>query len=96
MKEIINQIFEIEQKSKEIGTDKLDRNLKKIISLLEEKGYSIENPIGKNYQIQDTTIEANFIDENGKNKISKVLKPTIFIKQGDQLELIQKAIVVVS
>lgn len=96
MKEIINQLFEIEQKLKENGIDKIDRNLRKLFSLIEDEGYSIENPMGKKYQLQDTTIEANFIDEHGQNIISKVLKPAIFRKHGNQIELIQKAIVVVS
>jgi hypothetical protein len=95
MKELINQIFEIEQKSKDMGTDKLDRNIRKIYSILDDEGYAIENPIGKKYSIQDTYIEANFIDETGQNIVSKVMKPAIFKKTNDQVELIQKAIVVV-
>lgn len=95
MKELINQIFEIEQKSKELGTDKLDRNIRKIYSILENEGYSIENPLGRKYSIQDTFIDANFIAESGTNSITKVMKPAIFKKQNDQVELIQKAIVVV-
>lgn len=95
MIEIINQFFEIEQKAKEMNIDKFDRNLRKLYHLLESEGYAIENPIGKSYNLNDTYIEANFIDNTGSNKITKVLKPAIFKKRNDQLELIQKAIVVI-
>ena len=95
MKEFINQIFEIELKAKELGTDKLDRNIRKLKQLMEEEGYTYDVPLDKKYQLSDTTIEANFIEPQGQNLIKKVLKPAIFFKRESGLELIQKAIVVV-
>jgi hypothetical protein len=96
MKDIITQIFEIENKIKveEMGLYK--RNFQRIYHELEQIGYTIVNPIGQQYDERDSSIEANILQEGHTNlKITKVLKPTIYKQNDISKELIQKAIVIV-
>lgn len=94
MIKIINQFFEIENKSREHKITLFERNFSRLYHEFEEMGYVIKNPINQLYDSRDTSIEATVINENSK-LISKVLKPCIFEKEFNTLKLVQKGIVIV-
>jgi len=95
MKNIINQIFEIESKLNASEKTTLQRNFERIYYELEQEGYKIINPIGHRYDERDLSIEANLLTEGGNQKIVKVLKPAIYHNVDGINTLIQKAIVIV-
>ncbi len=94
MLNIINQLFEIEKKSSDQNLTIFQRNFERINHELEEMGFIISNPIGKIYDSRDTSIEANIVGNSSEPLIIKVLKPVIFQKDGDELILRQKGIVI--
>lgn len=91
---IINQLFEIEKKAKDQQLLLFERNFERIQNELEDLGYLISNPIGKKYDPRDTSIEVNIIGNSSEPKITKVLKPAVFQKDGSEVILIQKGIVI--
>lgn len=91
---IINQIFEIEKKSKEQHLEIFERNFDRIYHELQEMGYIVENPVGKTYDERDASLEVNLVGNSSIPIITKVLKPIIFEKDGDNLSLLQKGIVI--
>jgi len=94
MLNIINQIFEIEKKSKDNNLSIFDRNFERIYHELEAMGYSINNPIGESYDFRDTSLDANLVGDSLKPVITKVLKPAIFQKDDESNILLQKGIVI--
>lgn len=94
MKEIINQLFEIEKKVSDHKLDILDRNLQRIAHQLEEMGYQIVNPIGTRYDERDASVEANILNPNAKT-ITRVLKPVIYTTENGNYTLLQKGVVIV-
>ncbi len=96
MLSIINQIFEISQKMEQNSISIIDRNIKRIFSELEDKGYQIINPINRVYKETDTDVEANIVGElMPSSKIVKVLKPIVYLNKGNDFQLIQKGITIV-
>ena len=96
MKDIITQIFEIENKIKPTDLPLFKRNFQRIYHELELEGYTIINPIGQYYDEREVAIEANILSEkNGKLKITKVLKPVIYKQEAGNRLLVQKAVVIV-
>ena len=94
MKEIINQLFEIEKKVSDHNLDMLERNLTRIFHQLEEMGYQIVNPIGKRYDERDASVEANILNPNAEI-ITRVLKPVIYTTENGQYTLLHKGVVIV-
>ena len=93
---IINQIFEIQNKAVSNNLDQFDRNFRRINSEFEEIGYTIVNPIGQKYSETATDIEANISNPlTAKSKIVKVLKPIIYKDNNGNNEVVQKGIVIV-
>jgi len=96
MKDIITQLFEVENKIKPEDMPLFKRNFQRIYHELEKEGFIVINPLGQHYDERDVSIEANILNENGRSlKITKVLKPTIYKQEGDNRVLVQKAIVIV-
>jgi len=96
MLNIINQVFEIEQKLKARGESSVDRNLKRIYHELDELGYKVIDPIDRPYKETDTDIEASVAGNfNDNMKVSRVLKPIIYRIADSRNELLQKGIVLV-
>ena len=96
MIDLINQIFEIDQKSKKNGYAAIDRNLNRVMHHLVELGYEMENPHGKVYKITDTAVEANISEQVSDNPtITKVVKPIIYFTENGIKKLVQKGIVFV-
>lgn len=94
MLNIINQLFEIEKKSGEQKIDLFERNFDRIHHELEEMGFVISNPIGKSYDFRDTSLDANLVGDSSNPVITKVLKPAVFQKDGNEMVLLQKGIVI--
>ncbi len=96
MKDIISQVFEIENKIKEADKALFARNFERIYHEFEQEGFIVINPLGQSYDERDVAIEANILNENGSElKITKVLKPTIYKQEGAHRVLVQKAVVIV-
>jgi len=94
MKEIINQLFEIEKKVSDHNLDMLERNLTRIFHQLDEMGYQVVNPIGKRYDERDASVEANILNPNAQI-ITRVLKPVIYTTENGTYTLLQKGVVIV-
>lgn len=92
---IINQLFEIEKKANDNSISLFERNFDRIRTEIEDMGYIVNNPLGKKYDERDTSIEASLVGNSSSPTIVKVLKPIIFVKEGDQVSLVQKGIVIV-
>ncbi|PWS27910.1 hypothetical protein DHW03_10090 [Pedobacter yonginense] len=96
MKDIITQIFEIENKIKTEDFASFKRNFQRIYHELEQEGYIVVNPLHQPYDERDASVEANILNESGQSlKITKVLKPTIYKNENGNRILIQKAVVIV-
>lgn len=94
MKDIINQIVDIENKAKSHQLDIFSRNMKRLFHEFESMGYKVVNPLGEKYDSRDTSLEANFSNPDG-DTITKVLKPTIFRIVDEEYQLVQKGVVIV-
>ena len=94
MLNIINQLFEIEKKASDQNLSLFERNFERIHYELEELGYVIISQVGNPYDSRDTSLEANIIGNSSRLLVTKVLKPAIFQKDGNELVLLQKGIVI--
>ena len=98
----MNQIFEIEKKTANIGEENsIQRNLNKIKGILEEEffrgnnliGLTYHNPIGENYSDTRTDCEATIAGNDINNLlIIEVIKPIVFCAYQEN-DLVMKSIV---
>ncbi|WP_316841279.1 hypothetical protein [Pedobacter gandavensis] len=97
MIQIINQLFEIEQKLRTRNETFADRNFTRLKHEFELMGYEVINPINRKYQLTDTDLEASILgDATIGLKVTRVLKPVIYLKnENDEYSLLQKGIVIV-
>jgi hypothetical protein len=95
--QIINQLFEIQHKIKEMGhAAGFERNFNRLLSVFEEEGFIIQDPTDEIYSDSRTDCEANFSGAlTSKMKITKTLKPVIYKKTDNAIQLLQKAVVIV-
>ena len=95
--QIINQLIEIKQKIVVENLErKFERNLNRIFSILEEEGFIFRYPLGEKYHETRTDCEASIVGEaSEKMVITQVLKPLIYKRNNNEINLIQKAIVIV-
>ncbi len=95
--QVINQLFEIQNKIKEIGhAAGFERNFNRLLSAFEEEGFIIQDPTNEAYSDSRTDCEASISGAlSSKMKITKTLKPVIYKKAGDAVQLLQKAVVIV-
>jgi len=94
---IINQLFEMQFKIKELGqSGSFERNFNRLFSIFEEDGFLIQDPTNEMYNDSRTDCEASIIGSvSSKMKIIKTLKPIIYKKEGSNVQLVQKAVVLV-
>lgn len=94
---IINQLFEMRSKIKENGAAQhFERNFTRLFSIFEEDGYIIQDPTGEPYTESRTDCEASISGHIGsKMKISRTIKPIVYQKTDNSVQLLQKAIVIV-
>ncbi|SRR5258708_207513 len=93
---VINQLFEMQTKTKEGGAiANIERNLNRLFNLFEEDGYIIQDPTGEIYSETRTDCEASISGRIGsKMKITRTIKPIIYQKKEGNVELLQKGIVI--
>lgn len=96
MKEILNQVYDIEQKSKKRNVDFFERNFRRIYHEIEELGFILKDPLGEKYTLERTDVEATLMNDFYEEmKIVKVLKPIVYEKKNEALTIIQKGVVIV-
>ncbi len=93
---IINQIHSLEAKlmtSEDNQT--LSRRFQRIKKSFEELKLFVHNPIGEDYSETRLDCEASISGESSEHlKIIEVIKPLIYFKNGEDNELIQRAVVI--
>jgi len=94
---VLNQVFELQQKINGLpDAHSFERNFNRLFSLFEEEGFVLQNPYNEPYTESRTDCEASIVGQPAsKMRISKVLKPVIYQKKDAQLQLVQKAVVIV-
>ena len=100
---ILNQLFEIENKVKNINElNSIQRNIDRMKdyfetdALAEGQGLVYYNPLGESFNETRTDCEASISGASHENlEIIEVLKPIIYGQIGNQKMIIQKAIVIV-
>lgn len=94
---IINQVFEIKNKINNLAEPAVfERNLNRLYAIFEEDGYIVHDPTNELYEATRTDCEASIVGSAaGKMKITKTLKPIIYQKLQGNVQLQQKAIVIV-
>jgi hypothetical protein len=93
---IINQLFEMQGKANELNVShQFERNFNRLLSIFEEEGYIIQDPTGETYTDSRTDCEASISGQIGsKMKIIRTLKPVIYQKKDNGVQLLQKAVVI--
>jgi hypothetical protein len=93
---IINQLFEMQAKIKEAGSaSHFERNFSRLFNLFEEEGFIIQDPTGEAYTDTRTDCEASFSGRIGsKMKITRTIKPVIYQRKDNSLQLVQKGVVI--
>lgn len=94
---IINQLFEMQAKLKEAGTaQNFERNFNRLYNIFEEDGYLIQDPTDEAYHETRTDCEVSISGRLGsKMKITRTIKPIIYLRKDGNLQLLQKAVVIV-
>ena len=100
---ILNQLFEIENKVKNINElNSIQRNIDRMKdyfetdALAEGQGLVYYNPLGESYNETRTDCEASISGSSHENlEIIEVLKPIIYFKYANTQTVIQKAVVIV-
>ena len=96
MKEIINQLYEMEQKGHKNDITMFERHIKRMYHELERMGYTLKDPTGEKFSEERTDIDATVMGAlHPKMKISKVLKPIIYKQETGQALIVQKGVVIV-
>ena len=93
---IINQLFEMQAKLKESGTaHNFERNFNRLFGIFEEDGYIIQNPTGEAYFETRADCEVSISGHLGsKMKITRTIKPIIYMRRDGNLRLLQKGVVI--
>lgn len=94
---IINQLFEMQAKINDAGfANQFERNFTRLLNLFEEDGYLIQDPTGESYTESRTDCEASITGRLGsKMKISRTIKPIIYQRKDNAVQLLQKGVVIV-
>ncbi len=104
--DLVNQVFEIEEKVKLISYENsISNNIAKIKNILDYEyietatGLNISityhNPIGEKYNETRTDCEAHIVGDSPEDLyISEVIKPIIRAKKNNVTSIIQKAVVI--
>ena len=94
---IINQVYELQQRIQSMpDAAQFERNFSRLQHTFEEEGFIIRDPLHETYSESRTDYEASIVgDPAAKMTITRVLKPAVYQRNGQDLRLIQKAIVIV-
>lgn len=93
---IINQLFEMQSKMKETGAaGNFERNFNRLFNMFDEEGYIIQDPSGEPYNDKRTDCEVSISGRlSSKMKITRTIKPIIYLKKDGSLQLVQKGVVI--
>lgn len=93
---ILNQLFDMQTRMKETGTlSQFERNFNRLFNLFEEQGYILQDPTGEAYHETRTDCEVSISGRLGsKMKISRTIKPIIYLQKDGNLRLLQKGVVI--
>jgi hypothetical protein len=93
---IINQMFEMQAKLKEKGLlPDFERNFNRLYHVFEEEGYLVQDPTGEAYSETRTDYEASISGRiSSRMKISRTIKPIIYLKKDGSVTLVQKGVVI--
>jgi hypothetical protein len=93
---IINQLFEMQAKLKEKGlAPDFERNFNRLYHVFEEEGYLMQDPTGEAYSETRTDYEASISGKvSTRMKISRTIKPIIYLKKDGAITLLQKGVVI--
>ena len=94
--ELLNQLFEIEKKTRQHGIDRLERNLERMKWLLEQEGYSYKDPTGETYDETLMDCQATILKTEEPYLISDTLKPIIYSNLGGSSMIVQQARVIIN
>jgi hypothetical protein len=92
---IVNQLFEIEKKTTQHNFDKINRNVERLKSIIEDLGILYKNPTGEKYDETRIDCSATLLEDGDNLIIHDTMKPIIYRKKNNQLEIIQQARVIV-
>lgn len=94
---IANAQYELEKKlGQSVGMNIAMRQLGRIKNALESLGVIIQDPQGESYNETRTDLEASIEGQATENlKVLSVIKPILYVKQDQKLNLIQKGVVIV-
>jgi hypothetical protein len=94
---LINQVFEIEQKLARIDdTLRLGRNTDRMKHELQLLGFTFSDPTGQHFDESRTDCDANILGELSESMyISKVLKPVVYYESEGLKTVVQRAVAIV-
>lgn len=76
--------------------ESFERNFNRLFAVFEEDGFIVQNPTNEAYSDSCTDCEASIAGSlSSKMKITKTLKPIIYRKDNANVQLLQKAVVIV-
>lgn len=93
---ILNQVFEIDKKLKDNPAERsVGRNLRRITAVFTDLGYVTRDPLHEAYDETRLDCEARIAGTAADNlHITEVIKPIIYLRDGDQNHIVQKAVVI--
>lgn len=94
--ELLNQLFEIEKKSRQNGFDRINRNLERMKWLLEQEGFTCKDPTGEQYNETRMDCQATILKDSEPYTITDTIKPVIFFTSDDQSTIVQQARVIIN
>ena len=98
IKEILNQLFDIEKKINNQSLEKsIARNIRRLKIPFADLGYTYHNPTGEKYDLTRLDCEASIAGTATENLvITEVIKPIIYYQKEGINQIIQKGIVIVA
>lgn len=95
--EISNQVFELEHKLGKIsGTERLNRNIRRMKQALENAGIRVHDPFGESWTETRTDCEASITGAGTENlRIVEVIKPIVRWEEDGIQQIIQRGVVIV-
>ncbi|GAB4420280.1 MAG: hypothetical protein OHK0039_33720 [Bacteroidia bacterium] len=95
---IANQLFDLDQKIAPLDeAPRLGRHIERMRRALGELGIGYHSPLGEAYDETRTDCEASIAGTSAHNlRIREVIKPLVYLQEGDWRRILQRALVVVS